>query len=52
MTLFPRLGVAEISITWPFRFSLPVKMSISIASSPRLSGTDWTDLSESLIYSS
>ena len=42
MTLFPRIGVAEISIPWPFRFSLPAKMSICIASSPRLSGTGMT----------
>ena len=44
MTLFPRLGVAEISIPWPFRFPLPIKMSIKIASSPRLSGTGMTSL--------
>ena len=31
MTLFPRLGVAGISTPWPFRYSQPVKMSISIA---------------------
>ena len=34
MTLFSRLGVAEISTPWPFRYPLPVKMSISIASPP------------------
>ena len=45
MTLFPRLGVAGISIPWPFRYPQPVKMSISIASS-------WNDLPESLISSS
>ena len=39
MTLFLRLGVAEISTPWPFRYPLLVKMSIGIASSPRLSGT-------------
>ena len=44
MTLFPRLGVAEISIHWPFRSPLPVKMSIKIASFPRLSGTGMTSL--------
>ena len=44
MTLFPRLGVAEISTPWPFRYPLPVKMSISIASSPRLSGIGMTSL--------
>ena len=44
MTLFPRLGVAEISIPWPFRFPLPIKMSIKVASSPRLSGTGMTSL--------
>ena len=43
-TLFPRLGVAEISTPWPFRYPRPVKMSISIASSPRLSGTGMTSL--------
>ena len=32
MTLFQRLGVAEISTFWPFRYPLLVKMSISIAS--------------------
>ena len=37
MTLFPRIGVAEISTPWPFNYPLLVKMSISIASSPRLS---------------
>ena len=44
MTLFPRLGVAEISTHWPFRYPQPVKMSICIASSPRLSGTGMTSL--------
>ena len=44
MTLFPRLGVSEISTPWPFRYPLPVKMYISIASSPRLSGTGMTSL--------
>ena len=44
MTLFPRLGMAGISIPWPFRYPQPVKMSISIASSPRLSGTGMTSL--------
>ena len=42
MTLFPRLGVAEIST--------PVKMSISIASSPQTI-RDWNDLPESIISS-
>ena len=51
MTLFPRLGVAEISTPWPFRYPGPVKMSISIVSSPRLSGTGMTP-PESLISSS
>ena len=50
MTSFPRLGVTE-SIPLPFRYPLSVKMSISITSSPRLSGTG-TDLPESLISSS
>ena len=44
MTLFPRLGVAGISTPWPFRYPQPVKMSISIASSPRLSGNGMTSL--------
>ena len=44
MTLFPRLGVAGISTPWPFRYPQPVKMPISIASSPRLSGTGMTSL--------
>ena len=44
MTLFPRLGVAGISTPWPFRYPQPVKMSISIASSPRQSGTGMTSL--------
>ena len=44
MTLFPRLGVAEINTPWPFRYPLLVKMSISIASSLRLSGTGMTSL--------
>ena len=34
MTLFQRLGVAGISTPWPFRYPQPVKMSISIDSSP------------------
>ena len=29
---------------WPFRYPRPVKMPISIASSPRLSGTGMTSL--------
>ena len=44
MTLSPRLGAAEIGTPWPFRYPLRVKMSISIASSPRLSGTGMTSL--------
>ena len=53
MTLFPRLGVAEISIPLPFRSPQPVKMSINIASSPRVQTIrDWNDLPESLISSS
>ena len=51
MTLFPRLGVAGISTPWPFRYPQPVKMSISIASSPQTI-RDWNDLPESLISSS
>ena len=48
MTLIPKLGVAEISTPWPFRYPLLVKMSISIASSPQ-NIRDWNDLPESLI---
>ena len=42
MTLFPRLGAAEISTPWSFKYPLLVKMFISIASSPRPSGTGMT----------
>ena len=35
---------AGISTPWPFRYPQPVKMSICIASSPRLSGTGMTSL--------
>ena len=42
--LIPRLGLAGISTPWPFRYPQPVKMSICIASSPRLSGTGMTSL--------
>ena len=51
MNLFPRLRVAGISTPWPFRYPKPVKMSISIASSLRLSGTGMTSLNH-LISSS
>ena len=51
MTVFVRLGVAEISTPWPFRYPLLVKMSISIASSPQTI-RDWNDLPEFLISSS
>ena len=49
MTLFQRLGVAEISTPWPFIYPLLVKISISTASSstassPRLSGPGMTSL--------
>ena len=45
MTLYPRLGAAGISTSWPFRYPQPVKISISkhVASSPRLSGTELSD---------
>ena len=42
--ILPKLGVAEISTPWPSRYPLLVQMSISIASSPRLSGTGMTSL--------
>ena len=51
MTLFPRLGLAEISTPWPFRYPLLVKMSISITSSTQTI-RDWNDLPASLISSS
>ena len=51
MTLFPRLGVAEISTPWFFRYPLLVKMSIIIASFPQTI-RDWNDLPEPLIPSS
>ena len=38
MTLFPKLGVVEISTLWHFRLPLPIQMFIKVASSPRLSG--------------
>ena len=44
MTLFPRLGAAEISTLWPFRYSLLVKTPIKIASSPELSGIGMSSL--------
>ena len=44
ITLFPILGMAGISTPWPFRYPQPVKMSISIASFPRLPGTGMTSL--------
>ena len=50
MTFSPRLGMAEISTPWPFRYPLLVKMSISIASFPQTI-RDWNDLPESLISS-
>ena len=49
MTLFPRLGVAGISTPLPFRYPQPVKMSISIASSPRLSDTTYLNLNSLLV---
>ena len=51
MTLFQRLSAAEISTPWPFRYPLLIKMSISIASPPRLSRTGIC-FPESLISSS
>ena len=51
MTLFPKLGVTDISTPWSFRYPLIIKMFISKASSPQ-NIRDWNDLSESLISSS
>ena len=42
--LIPKTRCGRISTPWPFRYPQPVKMSISIASSPRLSGTGMTSL--------
>ena len=42
--LIPKTRRGRISTPWPFRYPQPVKMSISIASSPRLSGTGMTSL--------
>ena len=39
MTLFPKLGVVEISTLWHFRLPLLIGMFIKVASSPRLSGS-------------
>ena len=49
MTLFPRLGAAEISTLWPFRYPLLVKTPIEIASSPELSGIGMTELSDDCV---
>ena len=37
MTLFPKLGVVEISTLWHFRLPLLIQMFIKVVSSPRLS---------------
>ena len=37
--LIPKTRRGRNQTPWPFRYPQPVKMSISIASSPRLSGT-------------
>ena len=37
-TLFPKLGVLEISTLWHFRLPLLIQMFIKVASTPRLSG--------------
>ena len=42
--LIPKTRRGKISTPWPFRYPQPVKMSIRIASSPRLSGTGMTSL--------
>ena len=52
MTLFPRLGAAEISTPWPFKYPLLVKMSINLYSFFPQTIRDWNDLPESLISSS
>ena len=42
--LIPKTRRGKISTPWPFRYPQPVKLSIRIASSPRLSGTGMTSL--------
>ena len=42
--LIPKTRRGNFSTPWPFRYPQPVKMPISIASSPRLSGTGMTSL--------
>ena len=42
--LIPKTRHGRNQQFWPFRYPQPVKMSISIASSPRLSGTGMTSL--------
>ena len=42
--LIPKTRRDRNQLTCPFRYSQPVKMSISIASSPRLSGYGMTSL--------
>ena len=53
--LIPKTRRGRNQPPWPFRYPQPVKMSICIASSTRLSGgpiRDWNDHPESLISSS
>ena len=44
MTLFPRLGAAEISTLWYFRHSMKVQTPKDVASFLRLSGTGMPSL--------
>ena len=48
MTLFPKLGVVEISTLWHFRLPLLIQMFIKVASSPQTI-RDWNSLPDSLI---
>ena len=51
MTLFPRLGVAGISIHWPFKIPSASKDVYKYSFFPQTI-RDWNDLPESLISSS
>ena len=48
MTLFPKLGVVEISTLCNFRLPLLIQMFIKVASSP-VTIRDWNALPDSLI---
>ena len=50
MTLFPKLGVVEISTLWHFRLPLPIQMFIKVVFFPQTI-RDWNALPDSLISS-